>query len=161
VLGDARSLVGGRSKASVSPPPTSAPRHDELLAQFGQVAQQFATVGVVHDGAGWHGNAYIITRRTMLVLAPSVLAPFGPKMTAPAEGIQGVEVGIDDEQHVTALSTVAARRPAVGNILFAAEGDTPIASIARFDINLGLVVEHGGGRIPQMGRMSRGSGTRH
>jgi len=46
-------------------------------------------------------------------------------------------------QHVAATAAVAARGPAAGHELLAAEGHAAVAAVAGFDANFGFVNKHG------------------
>ena len=48
----------------------------------------------------------------------------------------------DDDQHIAAVATVAARRPAPGNELFPAKGHAAIAAVSGLDAYFGLIDEH-------------------
>ena len=88
-------------------------------------------------------------RRTFVGLVPrqrifpsAVLAPLGAEVPTAGEPVEGVEVGIDVEDHVPSFAPVATGRPAEGDIFLAPESDAAVAAVPGFDLDDGLVNEH-------------------
>ena len=55
---------------------------------------------------------------------------------------QRVDLGIDEEDHIAAVSAVAAGRAAVGHVFLAAKCHGAIAAVAGFYTNLGCIEKH-------------------
>jgi hypothetical protein len=70
--------------------------------------------------------------------------------------VQCATVGIDVEYYVATGTAVAPRRPTMGHILLPPKSDAAIPTVAALHVDLRLVIEHDGTRIPQTGGKSRG-----
>jgi hypothetical protein len=66
-----------------------------------------------------------------------------PEVVLAMKSNERVVVEIDDENNVTAATTVAAVGTSPGNVFLPAEADHPVAAIPTADKYLGLVVKHG------------------
>ena len=73
-------------------------------------------------------------------------APFaalgGPVVPA-GEVEQGVFVGVGDHDDAAAVAAIAAVGSALGDVLFAAEGDAPVPAVAGLHANCCFIDEHG------------------
>src|SRR5262249_6022414 len=76
------------------------------------------------------------------VRAHAVLAALSGKLGMEAEVDQRVDVRAGDDEYRTAVTTVAAARPAARNELLAAEGQTALSAVPGFDVDVDLVDEH-------------------
>src|SRR4051794_37146330 len=64
------------------------------------------------------------------LLASAIFAGFGLEFALMGELLQGIEVGVNDQDDVPAMAAIAPVRPPAGDILFSAEVDNAIAARA-------------------------------
>jgi hypothetical protein len=63
-------------------------------------------------------------------------------MRSLAEVVEGAPMGVDVEDHVSAVPPIPAGRPTVGNVLLTSKGDGTIPAVTAFDVNLDFIIEH-------------------
>jgi hypothetical protein len=80
----------------------------------------------------------------MLARTGALLPALGEEMRCVSKRKQGVEVWIRDEDHASAMSSIAAVGPALGDVLLAPKTDATIATFPTSDEDLGFIEQmHG------------------
>src|SRR5699024_705925 len=117
---------------------------DDLLPGADEVGEDLA-VFVDDDGSRRDVEGQVLATSAVPVVAGAVVAALGAHVRGEAEIQQGVYLGVDFEDDVSAVAAVAAVRPAQGHELLAAHGVTAIAAIAGFEVQNDPVneVRHG------------------
>ena len=80
--------------------------------------------------------------RAVLERAGAVAATTGLERAAALELREIAPIRIREQRHVAALAAVAPVRPALGNVLLAAEAQAAVAAATRLHVDAGAVVEH-------------------
>ena len=143
VGGLAGGLVPGRLEVGIAEAPGAAPGRHERLPRLNQVYQHLVGPGVLHHRAGRYPDNNALPVGAVLVAARTVAAPPGLIYAVVVDVLEGGQLGVHLEDHVSPTPPVAARRPAFGDILLPAECDDPVAAVAGFDDDPGIVDEHG------------------
>ena len=89
--------------------------------------------GIPDDGPQRNGNDEIWRAAAFLILAFAVLAPFGVVMLLVTKVEKRGKLAIGLQDHVPALSSIAAVGPAPGNVFFTAKAQAAVSSVSRFD----------------------------
>ena len=116
--------------------------NDEPLAGVVEVVQQFVRLGIVDQRAGreLQDEVFASPARALAALAlPPVL---GALLRLEAEMGQGVHAAGGLQNDTAAVAAVAARGPALGDELLAAERDAAVSALARADLDLCFVDKH-------------------
>ena len=102
----------------------------------------FTRIGVIDDRAHWDLQHNIRTLTPFAVRALSVSTALSLVLRIKAEVHQRVVALARFHNHVATLAPIATGGPTARNVLLPAEGDAPVAAVARLDPNFRLVNEH-------------------
>ncbi len=141
----ARCLVGGGLEMFVSVPALTTFRSEDGFVDLIQVGDQIASLIVVDERAGGDANGHIIARLAELTLAASGLAAMSAPVVLTGHVEKRVDVRRGFEVDVAASTTVSSIRTSFGDVGFASEGKSTVASLPREDFDDGLIDEHGDG----------------
>ena len=119
----------------------AAPGHDEGLPVPGQVGQDLAGVGVLHDRADRDGDHDVLRAAAGSVAALAGTAPLGDVVLLVLQVQQGPAAAHGPEDHIPALAAVAAVRPATGHEFLPPEADAALAAVTRLDVDFRFVDE--------------------
>src|ERR1700731_1675418 len=122
---------------------TSTARNHHALVWSGKIEHLLAGFFVVNNGSDRHLQNNVFTFATALVRALAVTSSLCLVFRIEAKMHQRVVALAGFHDDISALASVAARRPATRNIFFPAERHTAIAAVARFHPNFCLVDKHG------------------
>ncbi len=138
------SLVGAGGEVLVAAAAAAARGNGDALVGLLEVVDELAGFRVEERGADGDLQGDVAAVEAGAVGAHAVLAALRLVLGVVAEMDEGVVAlaGLHDD--VAATAAVAARGPAAGHELFAAEGHAAVAAVAGFDANFGFVDEHGG-----------------
>src|SRR5262249_31584772 len=138
----ARGTVGGRGERLVAAAAAAAARHVDLVAGGGQVAQHVAAVAVADDRPRRHRDDEVVGAAAVTVGAAAAAAALGaPELAVDNLGeAVGAGDGADDDR--ATVAAVAAVRPALGDVLLAAEAAHAGAAVAALDKHLDPINEH-------------------
>ena len=125
----------------VAPAAFAAFRDDDGLFT-GEIRHDAAGSGVPDQCADRDFDDQIICRLAVFSAAGAVGALFCLKLTLIAEIGKGGEIGIRDEDHVAALSPVAAVGTARGNIFFAVKRNGAVAAVTGFYRYFRFIYKH-------------------
>jgi len=132
-FGVAGSLVGGGGKPGISPASQSSPGNDESLGFPGQVFEHLSRFRVAHDSPPGHRKNEVRSAPPFLIFPFSVLASLGVIMLAVTKIEEGGELAVGFQNHVPAITPVAAVGTPAGNILLTAKADATFSPIAGLD----------------------------
>jgi hypothetical protein len=114
---------------------------DEACALLDEIADQFAGIGISHDGAGGHKEHELGTVPAVLLVRRAVSAAFRPVLLLVSEGAEPVNAVVGDEHDIAAAATIASVRAAAWDELFAVEADEAVPTIPRRRLD-GYSVNH-------------------
>ena len=132
-----------RQEASVAAAASSALRGEEPVAFVDEVGQHEARFVVAHDRALGDRDQGVGTAGPVATLALAVNAVAGAAMRVVSKPEQRCDIAVGDEPDVAAAAAVAAVRPTLGHVGFAAERDAARAAVTAFDVDVRLVDEAG------------------
>jgi len=155
-LGMAGSLVGGGGKPGISPASQPSPGKDESLGFPGQVLEYFSRFRVAHDCPPGHRKNEVRSAPPFLIFSFSVLASFGVIMLEVTKIEEGGELAVGFQNHVPALTPVAAVGTPAGNKLFTAKADTTFSSITGLDEDFHFIDELDRSDSPSSGGLAGG-----
>ena len=138
---EARDLPGGGSEVGVAPAALAAARDGKGRA-VGHIPDDESGVAVADDGPGRDGDVQVRAAFTEEFPLLAVRAVFSDEFAAVFEFDERILARVCGEDHVPAAPAVAAVRPALGDVFFAAEGDAAVAAVARLDVNVGFIDKH-------------------
>ncbi|MNL49104.1 hypothetical protein D3C87_1720110 [compost metagenome] len=101
----------------------------------GHVTEDLAGALILHASTDRHLDDNVFATLTGTVTALAVLAAFGAERFLKAVVNQGIEVFVRQQIDIAAIAAIAAIRPTVRDILFAAETDTTITTVTCNDQN--------------------------
>ena len=145
-LCESRSATGRRDEMDVATTANAARHHRDTLAVMREVGDKlagflgFLTV-LAHNRANGNLQYQVLARGTMHTAAPSMGAALGFEMMLEAilDKRRDAAVGFND--HVSAVTAVAAVGTALRHMSFSAEGHAARAAVARFHMDMNLVYE--------------------
>ncbi len=138
----ARGLVGAAGEVLVAASAAaSASNHNRLVGEA-EVMHQLAGCIVVEQCANRHFEGKVLTRRAGHVRSQAVASALRLVLGVEAEVNQRVVGERGRHQHVAAVASVAAGRPAPGDEFFTPEGHTAIAAVSGMNANFGFIDKH-------------------
>ena len=140
--------VGAGLEVGVAEAVSPALRHEQLLAGVEQFPDQFSRAFVVDDRAAGHADRQIVAGLADAVPTGARLSVAGLEMTLETEVDEGVQACIRAQENAAAIAAVAAVRPAELDELLAPETQAAVAALAGGNVNLGVVDEFHGVRVP-------------
>ena len=111
------------------------------LAGLGQVADEFARVDVVHDGATGYFDVEVLAGTTRLVATRAAVATFGAEFSGNAEIRQRVEALIGHEVDTADVTAVTAVGAALLDVFFTTKTQAAVAAVAGLHADGGFVDE--------------------
>ena len=148
--GEAGGLAAGVGQRGVAEAALATLGEDEPGAGAHQVADDLTTHG--DHGARRDLEHALLAATTVLVVTGGLPAVAGLLVRGVVEVQQRVHVGVDLEDDVTAVATVAAVGPTEGLELLAVHGADPVRPVARGHVDGHTVDESGHGRRLSLGR---------
>src|SRR5438132_1131273 len=134
--------VGRGGKGAIAASAASALRHGDLLARFGQVAQDMAAVAVENQGAGRDVEEEVVGAWAVAVGRPAGAAALGAPMLLVHNRGQAVGAGHGADDDAAAVAAVAAVRPAARHVLLAPEAADAAAAVAPLYIDHNAINKH-------------------
>ena len=135
--------VGGGFEVVVPPPPPASLGDHHAVAQGRQVLQHMTALGVADDGAWGDLDDHIFGTAPLLVRAFARATIVAPPVLVPGERGQVIDVGGGLDDDAASGTAIASTGPPLGNLVFAAEADAAISTIAPFYIESDPVKKHG------------------
>ncbi len=132
-LGLPRGAIGAAFVAGVAKAVETALRDPQTLAGGDQVADQFAGVGVVGQGADWNDDFQISAAAAGAVGAHTVLATLSAKTPRVAVIDQSIEFRVGAQVNAAPVAAIAPVGATKRDVFLAAEADTAVAAIAGLD----------------------------
>ena len=117
-------------------------RDDRLLAVLGEIGDEVVRIGVLGHCADRHLDDDRRRIPPMAIRARAVAAGLGDIVLLELQVEQGGQARRGFEDHVAAVAAVAAIRPAVGHMLFAAKTPHAVPAASGFHEYFDLVHEH-------------------
>src|SRR5579859_4365167 len=138
----ARSLVRAGGEVLVTAPSASAACYHDGLVGAGEVVDQFAGLVIVEQRADGNFQRGGLALRAGAVGAEAVAATLCFVFRIETEVDEGIVAQRGGHENVAAVAAIAARRPALGDELLAAEGHTAVAAVASPDTNSCFINKH-------------------
>ena len=111
----------------------TALRDPQTLAGGDQIADQFAGVGVIGQGADWNDDFQISAAAAGAVGAHTVLATLSAKAPRVAVIDQSIEFRVGAQVNAAPVAAIAPVGAPKRDVFLAAEADAAVAAIAGFD----------------------------
>ena len=128
---------------TVAPTAASALAKDEVCAVvLRHIVNDLVGFGVLEKCSGGDDKDAILTRCAVKLLAAAVCAVLSLKLAGVAVIEKGVDVGVNADDHVTSVTSVASVGTAVVYVFFTSEGNGTVTAVAGSDMDCYSVYKH-------------------
>jgi hypothetical protein len=103
------------------------------FAMVGEIFEKLSAFGIPDDGAQRDWKKEVLRAAAFLVLPFAVLTSLGVVMLLVTKIEKRGELAVGLQDHVPALSSVAAVGPTPGNVFFTPKAEAAVSSVSRFD----------------------------
>lgn len=126
----------------IPPAAAAAPRREEALPIFAQIADSGARRNFAHDRSHGDTHQQVFPTGSALEFPPAVLALAGPQLGLIVEIKERRKILIRKKKDVPPLSSVTAVGTALGDVFFPAETHAAVSTVSRFNQNFNPIYEH-------------------
>jgi hypothetical protein len=135
-------LVSGGSKASIPATSSTPSAHNQALIWFYQIPEQQAAAFLPNDRPWWNRDNHILTRTTRFVSSTTSFPILCTKLAASSKRGKRIASLVDNQDDISAFSTIATIWPSTRDVLLTPKMDRSIAAPSRRNLDCDLVKKH-------------------